>query len=134
MIRRAAVMAIALSACQTTTDPADGGFFAGVAGITSGAYDSRLAAAEADVEARRIEQRQLQDRIAAAEAELASLKLRIANQRASLRTSPPELTRSIDSVLLAPDPEGDGAERLRALRKAISDARALSADLVRLAG
>jgi hypothetical protein len=37
-----------LAACQTTTDPADGGFFAGVSGIATGAYDDRIEAAEGD--------------------------------------------------------------------------------------
>lgn len=37
-----AMLAIALSACQTTSDPREGGFFGGVHGISTGAYEQRI--------------------------------------------------------------------------------------------
>ena len=35
-------MAASLSACQTTTDPTQGGLLGGISGLTSGAYDQRV--------------------------------------------------------------------------------------------
>lgn len=39
-------IAALLAGCQTSSDPADGGFFNGVAGVSSGTYQGRVDALE----------------------------------------------------------------------------------------
>lgn len=130
-----------LVACQTTTDPSEGGFIAGVSGISSGAYEQRVADREADVaeaqarnEALAAQQSALSGQIRASESELASLKLQILQQRDALGTTDSATSARINQVLNA-KPSGSTPEaQLASLQKTISQARALSADLAKLAG
>lgn len=122
-----------LAACtDLPEDPAEGGFFAGVSGITSGSYDARVEAAEADVETARARNAELEARIRSSESELSQLKLKILRQRNAMASADPGTSRRIDQVLRS-QPSGETqSARLASLRQAIGDARALSADLARL--
>ncbi|MEX0327770.1 MAG: hypothetical protein AB3N07_03520 [Ruegeria sp.] len=134
MKRLAVFPCLALAACQTTTDPAEGGFFAGVSGITTGAYDARVEAAEGDVAAAQARNDALASQLRASESELAQLKLTILQQRDAIGTTDPATADRIDRVLNS-SPQGATPEaRLEALQRSISEARALSADLAKLSG
>lgn len=138
----AALASLALIAgCATSTDPADGGFFNGVAGITSGAYERQIAEQEqqvADARARNerlaAQQSALQAQIRAAEAELAKLKFKLLQQRNSISGLSSADTARIDAILNANPTGRTDAQKLAALQKTIADARALSAELAQLAG
>ena len=129
------LICLPLAACtDLPQDPAEGGFFAGVSGITSGSYDARVDAAEADVDAARARNTELEAQIRRSETELSQLKLRILRQRNAMASADPGTSRRIDQVLRS-QPTGDTqSARLASLRQAIGDARALSADLARLSG
>ncbi|KIC45676.1 hypothetical protein RA28_08150 [Ruegeria sp. ANG-S4] len=134
MKRLAVLPCLALAACQTTTDPAEGGFFAGVSGITTGAYDARVEAAEGDVAAAQARNDALASQLRASESELAQLKLTILQQRDVIGPADPATADRIDRVLNS-SPQGATPEaRLEALQRSISEARALSADLAKLSG
>ncbi len=130
-----------LAGCQTTTDPAEGGFFSGVSGIATGAYEDRVSASEAEVasaqarnDALAAQQSALGARIKSSESELAGLKFQILQQRDALGPTDSATAARIDRVLNA-KPTGATAEaRLAALQQTISQARALSADLAKLSG
>lgn len=122
------------AACQTTTDPADGGFFAGVSGIASGSYDDRIDTAEADVAAAQTRNDALAAQIRGRESELAQLKLQILQQRDAVGTTDAATAARIDRVLNSTPTGSTQQARLAALQRSIQDARALSADLARLSG
>ncbi len=134
-------VALGLSACVSSEDPAEGGFFNGVSGITSGRYDERVAEREASVaeaEARNAalaqEQAQLASQIKSAENELAKLRFRILQQKTALGPTDPRTEARVNAVLNSKPTGRTDAERLAALQKTIADAKALSADLARLSG
>ncbi len=138
----AALAALPLIAgCATSTDPAEGGFFNGVAGIASGAYERQIAEQEqqvADARARNdrlaAQQSALQAQIKAAEAELARLKFKLLQQRNAISGLSPARAARIDAILNANPTGRTDAQKLAALQKTIADARALSAELAQLAG
>lgn len=96
---------VVLMACETSTDPADGGFFNGVAGITSGNYQSQIDEDEADVAAARVRNSGLADQISSSESKLARLKITILNQRNALGHTDSATSDRINRVL-ASDPGG----------------------------
>jgi len=126
---------LALAGCNVSEDPADGGFVAGVQGLSQGTYEARIAEREAAITAEQARGAQLRAELGQAEAEYASLRRRLIEQRSSAaaagRPLPPELDAEVLSVLQdRPAGRGD-AERLQSYREAVAEARALSA---RLAG
>ncbi|WP_372572713.1 hypothetical protein [Ruegeria jejuensis] len=125
---------LALAGCQTTTDPAEGGFFNGVSGIATGAYDDRVDAAEADVASAQARNDALAAQIRSSESELAQLKLQILQQRDALGGTDPATAQRIDRVLNSSPSGSTDAAKLAALQRSIADAKALSADLVWLSG
>lgn len=135
MTRGLLVPLLFLGACETaTTDPAEGGFFEGVSGITTGAYDQRVETAEADVAAAQARNEALAAQIRGAESELAGLKLQILRQRDALGATDAATAARIDRVLNAAPGGASDEARLAALQRSIAEARALSADLARLSG
>lgn len=134
MTRFFALSCLALSACQTTTDPAEGGFFSGVSGIATGAYDERIASAEGDVAAAQARNDALAAQLRSSESELAQLKLKILQQRGAIGGGDAATATRIDRVL-NDTPQGATPDaKLAALQRSISEARALSADLAKLSG
>ncbi|MFA3920352.1 hypothetical protein [Ruegeria hyattellae] len=125
---------LAFAGCQTTTDPAEGGFFNGVSGIATGAYDDRIDAAEADVASAQTRNDALAAQIRGRESELAQLKLKILQQRDGLGGTDPATAQRIDRVLNSNPTGSTDAEKLASLQRSIADAKALSADLARLSG
>ncbi|SEI52345.1 hypothetical protein SAMN05444007_101447 [Cribrihabitans marinus] len=126
--------ALLLAGCQTTSDPAEGGFFDGVSGIASGSYDARIDTAEADVAGAQARNEALAAQIRGSESELAQLKLQILQQRNTLGTPDAATASRIDRVLNDTPGGATPDARLAALQRSISEARALSADLARLSG
>ena len=135
-MRWTAVLACAgLSACMTTsTDPADGGFFNGVSGITTGTYQAQIDADEARIEESRARNASLAAQIQSSESELARLKVQIVNQRNALGNTDRAVSNRINKVLVSNPTGSTDAARLAALQQSIADARALSQDLAKLSG
>ncbi len=131
---RLALPCVLLAACQTTTDPAEGGFFSGVSGIATGAYDDRITAAEGEVAEAQARNDALAAQIRASESELAQLKLRILQQRDALGGADPATAARIDRVLNATPGGATPDAKLAALQRSIAEARALSSDLAKLSG
>ncbi len=125
---------VALSACQTTTDPAEGGFFSGVSGIATGAYDQRIETAEADVASAQARNDALAAQLRSSETELAQLKLKILQQRNAIGGADAATAARIDKVLNETPGGATPEAKLAALQRSISEARALSADLAKLSG
>lgn len=129
-----------LSACVTSENPADGGFFNGVQGVASGGYDERIddrevavATSQSQNEALRVEQANLQAQIRASESELAKLKFTILQQKNSVAGLDAQTTARVNAVLNASPSGSTDQAKLAALQKTIADAKALSADLAKLA-
>ncbi|MEM9813470.1 MAG: hypothetical protein AAF913_12435 [Pseudomonadota bacterium] len=132
------VPALVLGACATSDDPADGGFFSGVAGVTSGSYQGRVDALEAEAQTERERQAALQAELSGLEQQHASLKLRLTEQRSRLAAGGVPVPADVEAAVSAAvtsNPGGQSdAERLEALRAAVADAQALSERLANLAG
>lgn len=134
MYRLPVLLSLTLTACQTTTDPADGGFIAGVSGIATGSYDQRIQAAETDLAAAQTRNDALAAQIRSSESELAQLKLTILQQRDTLGGIDAATADRVDRVLNSSPSGATSAAQLEALQRSISEARALSADLAQLSG
>lgn len=144
------VAAIALSGCEISEDPADGGFLSGVVGVAGGGYQARIDALEATLSADQArasslasEQLRLQAASASTSAQLrnlraqyAALKAVINDRVALLEASGVAVNSSLVTRVRAVSGGTPGgrtdAEKLASLRAAIADARALSADLSQL--
>ena len=142
--------ALALSACEVSEDPADGGFLSGIVGVAGGGYQSRIDALEAQLAADQAranglaaEQLRLQAASASTSAQLrnmrsqfAALQAVISGQVATLDAQGVAVSSGLKAkaqTVAAATPGGSSdAARLASLRAAIADARALSADLSRL--
>ncbi|WP_299426046.1 hypothetical protein [uncultured Shimia sp.] len=121
-----------LSACETSDDPADGGFVAGVAGITSGTYQSRVDTLEAQAAAEQARNVDLKRQINAAEADLSyqqsKLKVQLASTQGVSRQLSKEANRVIAYVPTAQNPDA----KLSDLQRTIAEAKSLSAELTQL--
>ncbi len=142
--------ALALTACEISQDPADGGFLSGVVGVAGGGYQSRidtleaqLAADQAQANALASEQLRLQAAAASTAAQLRNLRAQLAAQQSVIQSQLATLDaqgitvnsglRAKAQVIATTTPSGGSdSARLASLRAAIADARALSADLSRL--
>lgn len=136
-----AVGGLLVAACVTSEAPVDGRFFNGVDGLTSGGYDDRIDEHERAVAASttraadlKAQQRALQAQISSSESELAKLKFTILQQKNAIGTLDTHTKARVDAVLNASPSGSSDQAKLAALQKTISDAKALSADLARLAG
>jgi hypothetical protein len=129
--------ALLLAACVQSDDPAEGGFYSGVAGIAGGGYDARVAEREAGVAASQARQAELSAELASLTGQHEALKDQIIAQRSQLRSQgvrlAPEAETRIQAVLLSDPAATDPAERREQLLRAISDARVLSEQLATLA-
>lgn len=143
--------ALALSACEISQDPADGGFLSGIVGVAGGGYQSRIDALEAQLAADQAranslaaEQLRLQASAASISAQLGNLRAQYAalqdvikGQVATLEARNVSVSsglRAKAQMVVTANPGGGSSDsaRLASLRAAIADARALSADLSRL--
>jgi hypothetical protein len=122
-------LGLALAACDSS-DPADGGFFNGVAGATGGGYDQRIAEREAGVAQSGATNAALSAELAGLRGDHAALKRQIIARRAEIRAAGGRLSAASEARIqtaLAADPN-----EVAALRQAIADARALAAELAAL--
>jgi len=128
----AATLAL-LAGCQTSSDPAAGGFFNGVAGVSSGSYQARVDALEGQVATEQERQAALQAELAGLRSEHGQLKLALAQQRSRLSGSgvavPAELDAKVNAAIRTTPSGTSEADQVAALRLAIQQARALSEDL-----
>lgn len=126
------IMALLLSACVSSQDPADGGFFNGVNGLAGGGYQARVDEREENLANAQARNAELTGQLAALRGQHSNLKSEIVQKRAALRTKGVKLTaaseRDVQEVISA------NPQSAAALRRAIADARALSAELTRLSG
>ena len=130
--KSAVTMTLLLSACVTSEDPADGGFFNGVNGLAGGGYQARVDEREENLANAQARNSQLRGQHAALRGQHSNLKSEIIQKRAALRAKGVKLTasseRDVQEVI------SDNPQSAAALRRAIADARALSAELTRLSG
>jgi len=142
--------ALALSACEVSEDPADGGFLSGIVGVAGGGYQSRIDALEAQLAADQAranslasEQLRLQAASASTSAQIRNLRSQFAALQAVIQgqvatldargvTVSSGLKAKAQTVAAASPSGSSDTARLASLRAAIADARALSADLSRL--
>jgi hypothetical protein len=126
-----------VAGCVQSDDPAEGGFYSGVAGLAGGGYEGRIAEREAAVAAAQSRQIALASELAGLEREHRALQARLGAQRSALRSEgvaiPPATELRLDAALAGPT-ETDPAARAAALERAIGDARQLSDQLADLSG
>ena len=127
----AAAFTTSLQACVTSGDPADGGFANGIAGVSSGSYNERVAEREAQVAAAETQNQSLNQQYASLKSQHTALKYEIIERRSQVTTAgvqiPPDVEAEVQKVLAAEPTSVD------ALSKAIADARTLSERLRSLA-
>ena len=128
-----AITAFQLAGCTENPDPSQGGFFAGVQGISSGSYDDRIESREADVAAAQARNEALAGQISAAEQELSKAKFELLRQKQQATGLDAAMEARVDKVLNT-NPGGGDAATLAELESTIKAARDLSAELARLSG
>lgn len=138
MKRTAILLAmLPLAACETSGDPADGGFVSGIAGVAGGVYDARIDEREGALAQEQARGASLNDELTRLTGDLDALKLRIIQQRSDLRLQGVRLTpqseQAVQAVISNSPLQRDPNARLAALSKAVADARALSESLAELA-
>lgn len=121
-----------LSACATSDDPADGGFFNGINGLAGGGYQARVDEQKQGLANDQTRNAELSGQLAALRGQHSSVKSEIIQKRAALRAKGVKLSaaseREVQQVI------STNPQSAAALRRAIADARALSAELTRLSG
>jgi len=130
--------ALALTACETSDDPADGGFFSGVAALSDGAYDNRIAERQARIAEGQATQADLQAELAQLNGDYDALRLQIISLRNKVTTAGKSLSPSqadrVNATLISAPGGTTEAEKIANLRRAIADARALASELTSLSG
>jgi len=127
---------LAVSGCNVSDDPAQGGFLSGVAGLSQGTYEDRIAAREAEVAQEQRRQAALRAELAGLQDDYARLQRDLARGRAAAATEgkaiPPALDAGIDATLDRRIGGTTEAERIARYRQAVADARRLSEQLAGL--
>ncbi|TPE46579.1 hypothetical protein [Amaricoccus solimangrovi] len=139
MTRPLSLLAVlALAACATSDDPAQGGFFNGIAGLVGGGYDARIDAREQAVAESEAEGAALSGELARLESEHAALRRRIAAQESGLRARgvalPPDIAARSEAAGAIAPPDASEDDQVTALRRSIAEMRALSDELAALDG
>jgi len=133
----ASLLCLGLAGCAPSGDPAEGGFFNGIAGVASGGYDARVAERKQAVAASEQQGAVLSAELARLEAQHAAFGERLRAQQASLVRRgvalPPATEARIAQTTAAPPPGGDAA-RVASLQQAIAEMEALSAQLAAIPG
>jgi hypothetical protein len=132
-MRRLALALACVGCAPVSDDPAEGGFFNGVAGLAGGGYEARVGEREQAVASAEAQGAALTAELDALQGEHAALKTRIVQQRAALRAARVRLTPATEGriqAVVAAQP----ANRVADLERAIADARTLSGQLAGLAG
>lgn len=125
-----------LGACNTSTDPGQGGFINGLSAIESGAYEKRSADLVKQGNQQRVLQAQLRQDLAELNVEYARLQELIRSQRNALASNksalPVRLDERVNNILGSAEPVGDVSRQLKELKKSIAAARALTSELAKL--
>ncbi len=129
-----AAAALPLAACDSS-DPADGGFFNGVQGLSSGTYEARIDEREAALTEAQRRNAALNAEISRLQGELDGAKAALARERSRLRAEGKTLSPADDAkvtALLTAVPAGDTPEaHAAALRQTILAARDMAELLAR---
>jgi TolA-binding protein len=127
---------LGLSACQTTSDSAQGGFINGLNAINSGAYEKQSENLGKQTAAERSRQADLRQDLRILKAEYASLQRLIRTQSSNLSMNnsalPLGMGERVNSALIAIEPSGEVSTQLNELGRSIAAARALVAELANL--
>lgn len=130
---------LTLAGCETSSDPAAGGFINGIVGVTSGGYEARIAEGEAGVadaqarnDALRAEQSSLAAQIGATERSLASARFTLLNQRDAVADLDAVVATRVNRALTAQPTGGTDAARLAELQALLAETSALSRELAGL--
>ncbi|MEM6637462.1 MAG: hypothetical protein AAF667_16405 [Pseudomonadota bacterium] len=130
----------AVTGCSYDSDPASGGFLAGVQGISSGGYQAQTDALEQDVAVATARNQELEAQKAALAAQIAqaqsdwsTAKGALASQRASTSNLDAATAARVDATLALTPSGSTDEELLASLQSAISNARSLSEELANLA-
>ncbi len=130
------LVGLTLGACETSDDPAEGGFINGIAGLAGGGYDARIEEREQNLSAAEARQAELKAQLAGLQSQYSGLRLTLLQQRSDIAASGKPIPAAVQTRLntaLGTSPGGSSdQERISALQKAISDAKALSAELAQL--
>ena len=125
-----------LGACNTSTDPGQGGFINGLSAIKSGIYEKRSAELVKQSDQQRVLQAQLRQDLAELNVEYARLQELIRSQRNALASNksvlPVRLDERVNNILGSAEPVGDVSRQLKELKKSIAAARALTSELAKL--
>ncbi|WP_412553943.1 hypothetical protein [Shimia sp. MIT1388] len=121
-----------LSACETSDDPADGGFVSGVAGITSGTYQARVDTLEAQAAAEQERNADLRRQINAAEADLSYQQSKLKVQLASTQGVSRQMSSEVNRVITYVPPTQNSDAKLSDLQRTIAEAKSLSVELAQL--
>ena len=122
---------VTTAGCVTSEDPADGGFYNGIAGATDGTYDARVAEREKEVSDAETRNAELTNQLAALRAEHNSVKNELIQKRSKLRASGVKLSANSEKQIQAA--LQSSPQKVASLSKAIADARKLSEQLSALA-
>ena len=129
----ALVLAGAVAGCATSDDPADGGFVSGLAAISDGTYDARIAEREAAIDVETATQAELQAELARLSGNYDALKLQILDLRKKATDAGASLTPlqqdRVNTTLISNPGGTTEAEKIVNLRRAIADARSLASEL-----
>jgi septal ring factor EnvC (AmiA/AmiB activator) len=132
-IRPAALLGTALAlllGCVTSENPADGGFFNGIAGATGGGYDARVAEREKQVASEKARNADLSQQLVALRADHNTVKHQLIQKRAKLKAAGIKLSASSENEIQSA--LRSSPQKIESLRKAIANARQLSAQLTAL--
>ena len=115
------MVSVFLSGCLNSTDPREGGFFGGVAGLTSGTYEERVRDRQESLERAQALQRELE----AEQAELDALRKNRASEVASAKSRMNDLqrdTRMLAQMVRSLEADNRGQEQtIRALQEQLDD-------------
>lgn len=129
---------LGLAACAASDDPAEGGFFNGVAGLAGGGYQARITEREQAVAAAQTQGAALSVDLARLEAKHAALQRQLVAQEAALRARgigvPPGTDARIRQASATAPASADADARVASLQRSIADMQALSAQLAAVAG
>ncbi|MGB5158071.1 MAG: hypothetical protein WBN77_11640 [Desulfobacterales bacterium] len=117
------LVAIALPSCATSNDPRQGGFFGGIAGLSSGTYDARVQQRQEELNRQRNtnqdlkeESRTLESKAQERESELNTERQRLAEMEENLST----LQANVDRLKAKSDKQ---KSEIASLKRKIKDAR-----------
>ena len=122
-----ALLSALLGACATSTDPREGGFFGGVSGLNTGAYEQRVRDREANLAQLRETQRSLNEETRALESEKSAVYQRVEADRARVRKLNTDIAALDKRVSALGSQQGADQKRVKELQTRLDDLKRKSA-------